>query len=128
MPVSYRHHILPMKPYKATPKPIRTDYTVRPQKEAIMAILVHAAERGLPCPTNLGVAEALGNYSCDSFVKTTIQRYETNGLISIERTAQKSRKITITATGQSTAWTKRAFKGRETRATREARDARLNAA
>jgi DNA-binding MarR family transcriptional regulator len=69
-------------------------------------VLFDAAERGAPAPTADDLQAACG---CNS-VSTTVnlvQRLEQRGLIAVER-YQRSRRITITATGKATAPVKNA--------------------
>ena len=66
-----------------------------------LALLVDAAEAGRPAPTADDIQEHTG---CNSISSTVgfVQKLEKRGLISVER-FQRSRRITILATGKRTA-------------------------
>lgn len=71
------------------------------RRDQIFALLCDYATDGLPCPTNVDIAGQLG-LSQVSCVARSIGELVENGSIVRETVEPRRRRITITATGQST--------------------------
>lgn len=66
-----------------------------------LKMLEQAAEAGVPCPSNLDIEMELGCNST-SVAPTVVKMLEDKGIISVTR-YQRTRDVTILATGKSTA-------------------------
>lgn len=87
-----------MKPYsskRANPP------ALQPHDMIVLQALTEAANGERQCPTADDLAELMGGVSVATTVKA-VQRLEANGLIKVRR-FQRSREVTITASGRRTA-------------------------
>jgi SOS-response transcriptional repressor LexA len=81
---------------KTTPMPPLTNY-----EATVLRMIVEAAIKGDPCPSNLDIEMELGCNST-SVAPVVVRRLEEKGYIAVTR-YQRAREVTILATGQSTA-------------------------
>lgn len=69
--------------------------------EQVLAVVAAAAARGLPCPSNNALADAVGGQAHE--VSRALSGLEERGLVTVRR-AHKARQVTIVATGEATDW------------------------
>lgn len=81
---------------KTTPMPPLTSY-----ETTVLRMIIEAAIKGDPCPSNLDIEMELGCNST-SVAPVVVRRLEEKGYIRVTR-YQRAREVTIIATGQSTA-------------------------
>lgn len=80
--------------------------SLTPRAQTVYDILCHAAEHGLPCPTDTEICDTLGLVT-QSSVGVMVRKMEADGHLRIERPFRNSRIVEIVATGDKTAPTKR---------------------
>ena len=73
-----------------------------PQRKIVLDVLTAAAESGLPCPSDLDIAAALGITTAGG-ASRLVGVLAAMGVIEVENVANNRRVVTITATGASTA-------------------------
>lgn len=93
---------------------------MNPKERIIYDMLVNAAEHGDPCPANTLLAVAIGASSVSGPVKY-IHGLTDKGLIQVKR-SQRTRVVTITATGKSTAKPQDKLLARQHEASAQRRD------